>query len=89
MFCLNALISLLATVSCVLGAKDPYVTDKVFFDITIGGEKAGRIEIGLFGKTVPRTVENFVKLSTHEVCQNFAISSTMFRKCEVLNENSI
>ena len=32
------------------------VTDVVFFDITIGGKVAGRIEIGLFGEVVPKTV---------------------------------
>ena len=47
---------------------------QVFFDITIGGEAQGRIEIGLFGKTVPKTVENFVALATHAVR---CISSTM------------
>jgi len=40
----------------------PKVTDKVYFDITIGGSPAGRITIGLFGKTVPKTVQNFVTL---------------------------
>ncbi|KFM56991.1 Peptidyl-prolyl cis-trans isomerase B, partial [Stegodyphus mimosarum] len=44
--------------------KGPKVTDMVYFDITIGGEAAGRIEIGLFGKTVPKTVKNFVELCT-------------------------
>jgi len=55
--------------SCVHGIdekqakpKGPRVTDIVYFDITIGGESAGRIEMGLFGKTVPKTVKNFVEL---------------------------
>merc|ERR1712226_680236 len=43
--------------------KGPKVTHKVWFDITIGGEAAGRIEVGLFGKTVPKTVKNFVELA--------------------------
>lgn len=45
------------------GSKGPKVTHKVFFDVTIGGEEAGTIEIGLFGKTVPKTVENFYQLA--------------------------
>ena len=35
----------------------------MYFDITIGGEEAGRIEIGLFGNTVPKTAENFKQLA--------------------------
>ena len=31
----------------------------MFFDIQHGNEKLGRIVIGLFGKTVPKTVKNF------------------------------
>ena len=40
---------------------------QVYFDIDYDGEGLGRIEIGLFGKTVPKTVKNFVTLATGEV----------------------
>ncbi len=39
----------------------------MYFDIECDGEEFGRIEIGLFGKTVPKTVKNFVTLATGEV----------------------
>ena len=41
----------------------PKVTHEVEFDITIGGEEAGTIKIGLFGKTVPKTAKNFFELA--------------------------
>ncbi len=40
---------------------------QVYFDMKIGDEDAGRIVIGLFGKTVPKTTENFLQLATGEV----------------------
>lgn len=40
------------------------VTDKVFFDVTVGGAPAGRIVMGLYGDDVPRTAKNFKELCT-------------------------
>uniref|UniRef100_A0A7S3NJ90 Peptidyl-prolyl cis-trans isomerase n=1 Tax=Aureoumbra lagunensis TaxID=44058 RepID=A0A7S3NJ90_9STRA len=42
------------------------VTTKVYFDVTIGGAPAGRVVMGLFGETVPKTSENFRALATCE-----------------------
>lgn len=44
------------------GKKEGEVTDKVFFDISIGGKPAGRIEMGLYGTEVPKTTKNFLEL---------------------------
>lgn len=66
-------------------SNEPKVTHKVWLGIEIGGEKLGNIVIGLFGKVVPKTVENFLELTKkpegqgyrksffHRVVQNFII----------------
>ena len=47
-------------------ADEAKITAKTYFDVSIGGEKAGRIVFGLFGDVVPKTVLNFKNLCTGE-----------------------
>lgn len=49
-----------------LNAEDATVTDVVSFDITIGGEDVGTIDLGLFGDTAPLTVKNFIHFASGE-----------------------
>ena len=42
--------------SIIMGPK---ATNKVFFDVSIGGKSAGRLTLSLFGDVVPKTAENF------------------------------
>ncbi|MFD0023277.1 peptidylprolyl isomerase [Streptomyces sp. NPDC058382] len=42
------------------------MTSKVYFDITINDEPAGRIVFNLFDDVVPKTAENFRQLATGE-----------------------
>ena len=62
-----AVCSINALVGDVSADSDTLVTSKAYLDISIGKEPKGRIVIGLFGKTVPKTAENFKALASHEV----------------------
>lgn len=63
---LLVLASLIGVAAYAQSPSEAKVTHKVFFDVSIGGEPAGRIVMGLFGDDVPKTAENFRALATGE-----------------------
>ncbi|KAK4383624.1 Peptidyl-prolyl cis-trans isomerase CYP20-1 [Sesamum angolense] len=66
LFTLTLLLSVVLTQAKKSKENLKEVTHKVYFDVEIDGKPAGRITMGLFGKTVPKTAENFRALCTGE-----------------------
>lgn len=72
------LVFLSVLLSISHGKTGPKVTEKVFFDVTIGGKATGRIVFDLFGATVPKTVENFKQLALHS--KGFGYKNSIFHR---------
>lgn len=92
---MNRLIFILIIVCCIYESRkfvEPTpivqqddleeVTEKIFFDVTIGGvSKVSRIVFGLFGNTVPLTVKNFATICTEGVNNNqYNFNRTIFHR---------
>merc|ERR1712133_25735 len=82
-------------------AKGPVVTHVVEFEVSREGENLGTIQIGLFGKTVPKTAKNFFELANqvqpegyqgskfHRVIANFMLQGGDFTRGDGTGGKSI
>ncbi|TNJ27337.1 Peptidyl-prolyl cis-trans isomerase B [Giardia muris] len=58
--------------------KSPEITDHVTFEVYHGGKVLGNVTLGLFGKVVPKTVENFVTIASG--AQGFSYKGSKFHR---------
>lgn len=64
--------------SGLFGQKSADITTTVYFDVSIDGEPAGRVEMGMYGTTTPKTCENFRALCTGE--KGFGYKGSIFHR---------
>jgi peptidylprolyl isomerase len=58
----------------------PPITEKCFFDISIGGKPAGTIVIGVFGKDTPKTAANFMAICTGKNDKKLTYKGSKFHR---------
>ena len=64
------------------------ILDKIEFEMEVGGYVRGTITIGLFTDIVPKTVKNFIKLSTSDHFPSYKENGFRARRTDV-NSTSI
>jgi peptidylprolyl isomerase len=60
--------------------EGPLVTQKCFFEMTMDGEPAGTIVIGVFGKVTPKTAENFMTICKGDKDKKLTYSGSKFHR---------
>ena len=66
MFSIKFVLCAICALVVVVRGDLEEITSKVFFDVQIGTQDAGRIVIGLFGSTVPKVQQQYPRFAWQE-----------------------